>query len=532
MIFNKNVNIVIAGEAGQGIDTATEVISKILHANNFNVFSLPEYMSRIRGGSNSALIRVSDEFSPCFSKKIDILFALDSKVFEHLKDRISPQTISLELKTKNFYIIGYICALFRLNLQHCLDFLQQNFENYSNEENIALFESGFSDGEKNVDIKIEIPADRDFDAKLQLSVNDALGLGFIAGGCNFIPFYPMSPSTFLQAFLIKYADEFGIIFKQVEDEICVMNMAIGAWYSGARAIACTSGGGFSLMCEGVSLAAMTESPIVINVAQRPGPATGLPTRTEQGDLNLALYSGHGEFPRIIFAPSTIEDAFKIGQVAFDSADKFQVPVFVLTDQSVVDSVYASKELVPQEIQESYIVKSTADYKRYKLSNSPISLRSIPNYGEGIVCVDSDEHDEIGNITEDFSMRKQMVEKRMGKLDLIKTEILEPYFVGEQDYKTLIVSWGSNYNVIKEAIKDKKDFALLHFVQLYPLSDSVINYVKMAKKVVLIEQNYSGEFGNLLKLTFGIDFDKKLLKYSGEPFAIEDIASFLETEGGA
>ena len=532
MIFTKNVNIVIAGEAGQGIDTATEVISKILHANNFNLFSLPEYMSRIRGGSNSALIKVSDEFSPCFSKKIDILFALDSKVFEHLKDRISPETISLELKTKNFYVVGYVCALFKLNLDNCLEFLQKNFESYFNEDNIAIFKSGFSDGEKNIDIQIEIPANREEKFDMQISVNDALGLGFIAGGCNFIPFYPMSPSTFLQAFLVKHAEEFDIVFKQVEDEICVINMALGAWYSGARAIACTSGGGFSLMCEGVSLAGITESPIVINIAQRPGPATGLPTRTEQGDLNLALYSGHGEFPRIIFAPSTIEDAFKIGQITFDYADKFQVPVFVLTDQSMIDSIYCAEELVPMEIAENYVVKSTADYKRYQFGESPISPRSIPYYGDGIVCVDSDEHDEIGNITEDFAMRTRMVEKRMGKLNLIKKEILEPYFVGQEDYKTLILSWGSNFNVIKEAIKDKKDFALLHFVQIYPMSDSVINYVKKAKKVILIEQNHAGEFGNLLRLTFGIVFDKKLLKYSGEPFAIEEISSFLETEGGA
>jgi len=526
MIFNENINIVIAGEAGQGIETAAEVITKMLHAFGFNVFSQNEYMSRIRGGTNSALIKISSEFSPCFSSRIDILFSLDSKVFKHLEYRINPNTLTLDLKKKNFYIVGYVAAIFKLNTDGCLSFLQKNYENYFQEKNIADFKEGFSDGENNPDIQIEIPANKDTKLNALMSVNDALGIGCIAGGCNFLPFYPMSPSTFLQAFLTTHSDEFGIISKQVEDEICVINMALGAWYAGARAIACTSGGGFSLMCEGVSLAGITESPIVINIAQRPGPATGLPTRTEQGDLNLALYSGHGEFPRIIYAPSTIEDAFNIAQIAFDKADKFQVPVFILTDQALLESIYGAQEYVPSEMQENYVVKSSTDYKRYKLSENPISPRSIPNYGEGIVCVDSDEHDEIGNLTEDFSIREKMVQKRLSKLSLIEKEVLEPYFVGENDFKTLFISWGSNFNVIKEAIKNKKDFALLHFVQVYPVNNVIVDYAKKAKRLVIIEQNANGEFEKLLKLSFGINFDEKLFKYNGSAISTEDIENFI------
>lgn len=531
MIFNEDINIVIAGEAGQGIETASEVITKILHANSFNVFSIPEYMSRIRGGSNSSLIKITDEQSPCFSDRIDLLFALDPKAFEHLKDRITPDTISFDLKKRNFYVIGYIAAIFNLELDNCLEFLKSNFENYFQEQNISDFKEAFSDyldGEKNSDIEINIPANRDAKKNMIISVNDSFGLGCIVGGCNFIPFYPMSPSTFLQAFLIKHSDEFNIVSKQVEDEICVINMALGAWFAGARAIACTSGGGFSLMCEGVSLAGMIESPIVINIAQRPGPATGLPTRTEQGDLNLALYSGHGEFPRIIYAPATIEDAFKIGQIAFDMADKFQVPVFVLTDQALLESTYSAEEFSPLQSIEKHIIQSTADYKRYKLYENPISPRAIPNYGEGIVCVDSDEHDENGYITEDFLVREKMVKKRLNKSNLIKEELLEPYFVGENDYETLIISWGSNFNVIKEAIKNKKGLALLHFVQVYPINQIVIDYANKAKKLIIIEQNATGEFEKLLKCEFGINFDDRRLKCNGLPFSIEEIEDFLGT----
>lgn len=527
MIFSDKINIVIAGEAGQGIETATGVIAKILHTNNFNVFSVPEYMSRIRGGCNSSLLKISSEKSPCYSNKIDLLFALNSEVFEHLKDRISPDTIKLNLEKKNFYIVGYLTALLKLNSESSLDFLKNNFENYFQEKNIADFKEGFSDGEKNTEIQIEIRANKEPDYKMFVSANDALGLGCIAGGCNFLPFYPMSPSTFLQSFLTTFADDFDIISRQVEDEICVINMALGAWYAGARAIACTSGGGFSLMCEGVSLAGMTESPIVINIAQRPGPATGLPTRTEQGDLNLALYSGHGEFPRIVYAPSTIEDSFKIGQIAFDAADKFQVPIFILTDQTLLESSYAVQELILEKNPQKCIVESDSNYLRYKLSENPISARSIPNYGEGTVCVDSDEHDEKGHITEDALMREKMVEKRLNKFSLIEKELLEPYFVGEDDYKILVVSWGSNFNVIKEAIKNKKEIALLHFSQLYPLNQVIIEYAKKAKKLAIIEQNATGQFEKLLNQTFGINFNEKLLKYNGSPFSIEEIENFLE-----
>lgn len=548
MLFNEEINIVIAGEAGQGIETAAEVITKILHLHNFYVFSTAEYMSRIRGGCNSSLIKVGREKSPCFSKRIDLLFALDSKAFEHLKERISENTISLDLKKKNFFVVGYVFASFRLDLEKCLELLKTNFEKYNQEKNINDLKEGFFDGEKNIDFRIEITQNNK--DNMLISVNDALGLGCISGGCNFLPFYPMSPATFLQQFLTSHADEFGLVSKQVEDEICVINMALGAWYAGARAIACTSGGGFDLMCEGLSLAGMSESPIVLNIAMRPGPATGLPTRTEQGDLNLAFYAGHGEFPRIIYAPATIEDAFRIGQISLDIADKFQVPVFILTDQNLLDSTYSVEKFTPVVNSEKYIIKSNPDYKRYKLSESAISPRAIPCFGEGIVCIDSDEHDENGWLTEDFEVRKTMVQKRLRKLEPIQADTIkeqnEPfgqdpksasphthphfypfYFVGGEFYKTLIVSWGSNFETIKEAIKGKSEFALLHFTQVYPINKLIFSYTKKAERVVIIEQNATGEFEKLLRHKLGITFNEKLLKFNGEAFCVEEIKKFLE-----
>lgn len=533
MNFSENINIVIAGEAGQGIETAMDVVTKLLHYNNYNVFAISEYMSRIRGGSNSVLIKVSSQKAPFFSERIDVLFALDKKAFEHLKNRISDKTISLEQSKKNFYVVGYIAALFKLNVQECVNFLEIRFEKLIKiEKNLADFNQGYDEGKNNLDVKIEIPQNKDPKENMLISANDALGVGCIAGGCNFIPFYPMSPSTFLNAFLTDYAAYFQMVSRQVEDEICVMNMALGAWYAGARSIASSSGGGFDLMCEATSLAGIMESPAVINIAQRPGPATGLPTRTEQGDLNLALYSGHGEFPRIVYAPATLEDSYEIGRFAFDLADKYQVPVFILTDQALLESVYACEEFKIQSPPQNYITHSEADYKRYQLTENSVSPRSIPNFGQGIVCVDSDEHDEIGYITEDFDMRIKMTDKRLSKLNNFQNEapISSHHFIGEDNFKTLIVSWGSNFQVIKAAIKDKKDYALLHFVQIYPVDKIIAEYVQKAQKTIIIEQNATAQFAKLLQGELGIKFDEKLLKYNGMPFSIEEIEEFLEKGG--
>lgn len=523
MIIKDSVNIVVSGEAGQGIETSAEVISKILHAKGFYVFSIPEYMSRIRGGCNSSLLKVSKDKSPCFSKRIDVLFALDDKSFVHLEKRISNETYSFNLKKKNFYVIGYVLKLFNIEENYILSFIKKYFPQFLTDANINQFKEGFSDA-LNSEIEIQIEANNK--DKYFFSANDALGLGCIAGGCDFIPFYPMSPSTFLQSFLVKHSDDFGIVTKQVEDEICVINMALGAWYAGARAIACSSGGGFALMCEGVSLAGMIESPIVINIAQRPGPATGLPTRSEQGDLNLALYAGHGEFPRVIYAPSSIENAFEIGKTAFDIADKLQIPVFILTDQALLESSYSTEQVFSAGKLEKNIVKTSTEYKRYKLAETPVSPRGIPNYGEGIVCVDSDEHDENGFITEDSAVRKQMVEKRLSKVELAKNFIMEPEFVGHENYKLLVISWGSNFHVIKKSIENKTDVALLHFTQVYPLGKNIVDFVRNAKKIVIIEQNATGEFERLLKAEFGFVFDYRLRKFDGLPFSVEEINDFL------
>jgi len=287
----------------------------------------------------------------------------------------------------------------------------------------------------------------------------------------------------------------------------------------------TSGGGYALMTEGVSLAGMIESPIVIHLAQRPGPATGLPTRTEQSDLEHALYSGHGVFPKIIFAPGTLQEGFYLTQKAFNLADKFQVPVYILTDQYFVDSYNNIPGLHLDRISNrNYFVETKKDYKRYELTNNGISPRGIPGYGNGLICVDSDEHDEEGRITESMNIRTQMVDKRLRKLKEIMKETIPPTLIGDEHYKTLIIGWGSTYHIIKEAIEkiDRKDVSFLHFKQIYPIHPNTINFLKKAEKTIILENNATSQFGKLIKLHTGYEIHHKILQYNGLPFSVETV----------
>jgi len=333
-------------------------------------------------------------------------------------------------------------------------------------------------------------------------------------------------------FLSHYAKNFDIVVDQAEDEIAAINKGIAAWYAGGRAMITTSGGGFALMTEGVSLSGMLEIPMVLHIGQRPGPATGLPTRTGQEDLQHVLNAGHGEFARVILAPGTPEDAFYLTQKAFNLADKYQIPVFILTDQFFLDSHYSIPDLDLSSIKnDKYIVKTNRDYKRYRLTDDGISPRGIPGYGDGLVNVDSDEHDEDGHITEDVhETRPKMVEKRLyKKLNLLRKEILEPELIGNKDYKILVIGWGSTYGVIKEAIENlgKDDIAFLHFSQVYPLNSNISEFLEKAEKTVILENNATSQFGKVLKLELDLDINEKFLKYNGMPFSAEEVIAYLD-----
>jgi 2-oxoglutarate ferredoxin oxidoreductase subunit alpha len=559
------ISIVLCGQAGMGIQTVEHILTRILKLAGYNVFATKEYMSRIRGGTNSTEIRVSSSPARAVVNRIDILIPLDKDAIQHVQKRISSETIILaEVESpgevsdrygcvcveapftkiaaglgdkiySNIVAVGVIAGLFGIDLQLINSYIREYFSKKSDgivHKNLEAAKAGHKLGCDLVNsgkIDFAVKSDAGIKDQILLSGSEAVALGAIAGGCNFIFAYPMSPSTSVLVFLARHAKDFGIIAEQAEDEIAAINMAVGAWYAGARAMVTTSGGGFALMTEGLSLAGMLEMPVVIHLGQRPGPATGLPTRTEQADLELALYAGHGEFPRIIFAPGKIEDAFYLTRKAFNLADKYQVPVFVLTDQYFLDSYYNIPPFDLSDIKvEKHFIKTQRDYKRYELTDSGISPRGIPGFGEGLVVVDSDEHDTQGHITEDLDLRITMVDKRLRKAESIKNEIIPPELVGPDDYKTLIVCWGSTYNVVSEATRNlsRSDISFLHFKQVYPLHNETVDYLKKADKTIIIESNATSQFSKLMKLYTGIEFDEKILKYSGLSFTVEEVTEGL------
>jgi len=562
----KSVSICLCGQAGQGIQTVEYLLTRIFKLAGFNVFATKEYMSRIRGGMNSTSIRISSGPVRAAASIIDILVPLNKGALQHVERNISDRTIILADKemidedtkqTKhkivdvpftgtaaeigdkiysNVVAVGTIAGLFGVEPSMASKYVEKFFSAKSSDivqKNLAALKKGFNFGAeliKSSKIKFEIAADKTVEDQVLLNGAEAVALGAIAGGCNFIASYPMSPSTGVLAFLAKHGKTFDIIAEQAEDEIAAINMGLGAWYAGARAMVTTSGGGFALMTEGVSLAGMLESPMVIHLAQRPGPATGLPTRTEQADLELALYAGHGECPRIVFAPGTIQDAFSLTQRAFNLADKYQVPVFILTDQYFIDSYYntTAPDLSKLKI-EKHISRTNKDYRRYELTKSGVSPRGIPGFGNGLVVVDSDEHDTEGHITEDLDLRIRMVDKRLKKGEMLKKDNVPPELTGPKNYKNLIVCWGSTQNIAEEALQKlgKDNVALLHFKQVYPLPEETAEYLQKAKRIIIVENNATSQFAKLIKLQAGIDIDKKILKYNGLGFFVEELAEKLK-----
>jgi 2-oxoglutarate ferredoxin oxidoreductase subunit alpha len=343
----------------------------------------------------------------------------------------------------------------------------------------------------------------------------------------------MTPGTSILHYFAEAAQDLPVHFEQAEDEIAAINMALGASYAGVRSMTATSGGGFALMQEGVSLAGMTETPVVIAVAQRPGPATGLPTRTEQGDLNFILHAGHGEFPRVLLAPGAIVETIELARKAFDLADRFQIPVFLLTDQYFADSVQVVEEdRIPLEVIHREAPLFDATYKRYRLTKDGISPLTFPGLSEALVKLDSDEHDEEGKITEDPALRKRMMDKRLGKLDLLKKEAVAPSLHGDPDAASVVLCWGSNRLIATEAaerlVADGLSVCVLHFGQVYPLTEAMVApYSLEKKKRICVENNATGQLAGLLKRELGLDMDHRVLKYDGDCFTVEELCGTLK-----
>ncbi|OGI15715.1 hypothetical protein A3K63_04330 [Candidatus Micrarchaeota archaeon RBG_16_49_10] len=558
----------IGGEAGFGIMTTGYIFSKACVRAGLNTFDFTEFPSLIRGGHNTYQVRVEDREVHSPVKSVDILVALNRQTIELHEQELTPggaiiYDSSLELERKirpdvkvfavpfldlakkaggerlmvNNVALGVSFALVDFDLKTLLKVIEETFKDKGKkvtELNKAAAKEGYDYMRQ---LKPEF-GHRLRKAKtmnrMLISGNEAVALGALKAGCKFIAAYPMTPASGIFQFLAGYEREYGIIAKQTEDEIAAMNMVIGAGFAGVRSMTCTSGGGFSLMVEAVGLAGITETPAVIVEVQRPGPSTGMPTQTGQEDLRFILSSSQGEFPRVVIAPGDVDECFHETINAFNLAERYQIPVFILSDKHLGESRTTTKVFDTRKVRiDRGAVLSDAQlrrmkqFNRYEDTKTGVSPRSIPGQRHGIYTATSNEHGESGIITEESEDRVRMVDKRMRKMKFIEREMPKPHVYGSPHPEITLVCWGSTKGAAMEALtwllRDHVKVNLLHLVYLNPFpSDQVKAALDDGQKILLIEGNATGQLGGLIRENTGIEIGHRLLKYDGRPIYPEEI----------
>ena len=550
-------NLLIGGAAGQGIDTTAAIMEKLLKRAGYSVFTMRDFMSRIRGGHNFCTIRFGTEAVRSHNGRFDGIIAMNLETVDLHKDELKedgfilcdeklgacdPRAIVLNMddraralgnpRVAGSIAVGAILKLFGENLDQVEDVFREAVHAQYVDVNLKAVQEGYGLVESR-----HAHLDGAFGDFLLISGSKALALGALAAGLKFYSAYPMSPSTSIMEYLAGKSREAGVMVEQAEDEIAGINMAIGASFAGARAMTGTSGGGFSLKVEALGLSGMAEIPLVVVDVQRPGPVTGLPTRTEQSDLKFVISASQGEFPRMVIALRDQEDAFYQTVRAFDIAERYQIPVIILSDQYLGDATATVKPFDLSNISVASPGREWdgEEYLRFRFTESGISPRLVPGKVKVFVSADSDEHDERGAITESAEMRNKMMEKRMGKISLLKEELKEPDFVGPEKFDTLLLGWGSLKGPLFEAVerlnKDSGEkYAALVFGDVYPLPEKLLREkAQKAKRIVNVEQNYTGQLAQLVRETTGIACDGSVLKYDGRQQSGEEIARRLKGE---
>ena len=554
-----SLHIVIGGEAGQGLVTVGQLLAKGLVRQGYCLLVNQDYQSRIRGGHNTFRIRTGIKEILAPIETIDLLIALDQQTLSIHQPEMGPGGLIVldsdfkgqvpagmkvpfkELgsgRVANVLALGVAGALLGLSetvLAQAVDDFFGRKKASLLEENRRALEAAFQWTRRQPVSFSPLDPVRPSFSRLMMNGNEAIALGALSAGLRFLSFYPMTPSTSIALTLTAQAEKMGLLVEQAEDEIAAVNMAIGASYAGAPSMVCTSGGGFALMVEGISLAGMTETPLVVVLGQRPGPATGLPTRTEQSDLDFIIHAGHGEFPRAVFAPGTIEECFHLTRQAFELAEAFQTPVFLLTDQYLADSYRAVK---PFELAGLPSFGPTLDsaliglpYRRYALTPTGVSPRLLPGQGPHLVVADSDEHTEDGHLTEDLLVRRQMVEKRLRKGEGIRREVRPPEFIGDENPGILFLTWGSTRGAVLEAasiLRERgKRLGALHFSQPWPLiPQHFLERLEKADTVIAVEGNATGQLARLIRRESGFAINQTILRYDGLPITANYILDRL------
>ncbi len=566
--------IMVGGEAGQGVATVGLILSKAFAGGGYYVFGDQDYESRIRGGHNFFRVRVSDQPINAISEKLKLLIALNEETITLHVDELERQrlggvifdgdrikvvlgevvdlAVPLEAIGKkvggsemagNSVAVGAAMGVLDFSFLILEKVIQEQFTAGSKaaESNVNAARAGYDFARANlmgdIDLKVHPLADR---KRMLINGNEAIALGALAVGCKFMTSYPMTPSTPIMEFLAERADEYGLVVTQAEDEISAINMVIGASFTGVRAMTATSGGGFCLMVEGLGLAGATETPVVVVEGQRAGPSTGLPTRTEQGDLEFVLHAAHGEFPRLVLAPVSVEDAFYVTVKAFNLAEKYQTPVIILNDDYLATSYKTIDRFDLSEVMvdRGLIAGPEAirnGYKRHHLTESGISPRAYPGIDGAIVVTCGDEHDETGHITEDAVIRKRMVQKRLRKLEQARADVVPPLVFGPDDADILLVGWGSTFGPMIEVVETlsggRTKARLLCLRDIFPFPrEGFAELFGSPRAAFAVEQNSTAQMAHLIRAETGIHLDRSILKYDGRPMTPEYILAALKGAG--
>jgi 2-oxoglutarate/2-oxoacid ferredoxin oxidoreductase subunit alpha len=564
------------GQAGDGIASIGETISRCFSRMGWHVFGHNAYQSVIRGGHVWFQARTSDARPYSQGDQADVLYALDKQtvavhapslrrgatiVFDPEKFAVTESELPAGVKAlgvptlefarkytsqsilQNAGGMGASAYLAGIPLDLLHEVLRDSFGRKAGEIvdwNIGASSAGYEYAQQHSGASDHAISKRGA-PKLLMTGNSAIALGAAAAGCKFLAQYPMTPASSIMHWMAAHSQSLGVVVKQAEDELAAIHMAIGASYGGVRSMTATSGGGFSLMVEALGMAGMTETPLVVVESQRSGPSTGLPTKTEQGDLNLMLGAGQGEFPRAILAPSHPAEAYKATIKAFQLAEDWQTPILLASDLHLSENTMSvDREEIPLDVDvpSLFTVEPNGhEYKRYQYTDSGVSPRALPGQPGLQFVAGSDEHDEKGHLVSDtksgipiwVTERVRMMQKRMKKLQGIAAAADPPAWEGPADAELTFVAWGSTIGAIRDAMVvlngQGKKTNLLHFPTVYPLdADRVRTEFAKTKRTLLVEANYSGQFGHLLRAETGIYLSDRLLKYDGEPFYPHEVVA--------
>ena len=586
------IAIKITGAQGQGVNSVGEICAKGLKRSGYCIFGYREYMSVIKGGHSSYQLDVSNEEVRSTHETVDILVCFnhhgleintaevreggviihqsldwkwDAKQTSELKKKkittiaLPTDEILTKLKAKpilgNMLITSVVWALLGQSADALKKLAREQFASKKDllELNMLCIDEGFAFKKKQAaDLCIELPQpDGAWKDHMLLTGSVAMGLGAIHAGVRVYAGYPMTPSSPLLTFIANMQNQSGMVVKQAEDEITAAQFVSGAMHMGTRALTATSGGGFDLMSETVSLNAIIENPVVFVLAQRPGPATGLPTWTSQGDLTMAIGTAHGEFPRCVMSVSDAQDSFELMPMAFNIAENFQIPVIVLTDKQIAEALYTQSAFDQSQttLERGFLITDKKELAKLKATDRydpdaeyGISKRWLPGAKAATYVAQGDEHSADGTVDETAGNAKAQMEKRMKKGAVLAEATPDAMLYGvkngnimmessEPKLDLLIVGWGSTKGPVLDVLETLSQhpklkalkIGYLHYTYLWPLkTEKLQKLAKKAKRVVLVEGNYQGQLGQLIRQECGLNIAQKILKYDGRPFFYDEL----------